>query len=352
MNPPGQRDPASYSAQELADPSIDSATLRQIAAVRTDLWPQIQNHSNCDQELAGYIRQNSWPAAPQPPTSTGAQPPFGAQTGGQRPPGDPGPPQGGQPYPQPQAGQPQPGQSHTGSQASQGAQQLASGAKQLAGGAKEYFANTVAPAAVNAAQNVSQRSGQALGGPVHWTIWFRFALPVAALLAIIALFMPIASVSYMGRSMSINYFSEEAPSGEGAIMLVLFLAVIGFAVVSLVTGRKWAIITAGVLGVLAGLIGMINGFGSASAISGQQYGSAGAGAILLGVMGIGMLATAIITFLPQNRLTPPPPTPAPPYPPQQQYPYQPPQPPQGQNPQGGQGHPPYPPQQGRPPQQF
>ncbi|WP_160049261.1 hypothetical protein, partial [Nocardiopsis sp. JB363] len=194
---------------------------------------------------------------------------------------------------------------------------MASGAKQLAGGAKDYFANTVAPAAVNTAQTVSQRSGQAPGGPVHWTIWFRFALPVITFIAIISLFMPIVSASYRGHSRSVNYFSEEA-DGEGAIMLVLFLVVIGFAVVSLVTGKKWAIITAGVLGVLAGLIGMINGFGSASAASSQSHSSAGAGAVLLGITGIGMLATAIITFLPQHRLTPPPP--APPYPPQQQYP--------------------------------
>ncbi|WP_449289442.1 variant leucine-rich repeat-containing protein [Nocardiopsis listeri] len=67
MNPPGQRDPASYSAQELADPSIDPTTLRQIAAARPDLWPQIQSHPNCDQELAGHIRRNTPPSAPQPP---------------------------------------------------------------------------------------------------------------------------------------------------------------------------------------------------------------------------------------------------------------------------------------------
>lgn len=331
MNPPGQRDPASYSAQELADPSIDPTTLRQIAAARPDLWPQIQSHPNCDQELAGHIRRNTPPAAPQPPTSTGAQPPFGAPNGGQRPPGQPGPPpQGGPPHPgQPYPGQPHPGGQYPGrpqeaSQAPQGAQQPTSGAKQFADGAKDYFTNTVAPAALNAAQTVSQRSGQAPGAPVHWTIWFRFALPVIALIAIISLFMPLVSASHMGYSVSVNYFSEEA-GGEGAILLVLFLALIGFAVTSLVTGKKWAAITAGVLGVLAGLIGMINGFGSASAASSHMYGSAGAGAILLGITGIGMLASAIITFVPQQRPTPPPP---PPGPPQQQYPpHQPPQPP-------------------------
>ena len=179
---------------------------------------------------------------------------------------------------------------------------MASGAKDLANGAKAYLANTVAPAAVGAAQKVSQRSGQAPGA-VHWTIWFRFALPVLALVGIISLFMPLASASYMGRSASVNYFSEGAPEGEGAFMLLAFMLVIGFSVASLLTGKKWALITAGVLAILVGLIGMINGFGTASAASGERYGSAGAGAILLGTVGLTLIVSAIVTLLPQQRFT-------------------------------------------------
>ncbi|WP_460804733.1 hypothetical protein [Nocardiopsis aegyptia] len=225
----------------------------------------------------------------------GMQPPGPHQVGGPpqlgpQHPQRPGPPQPGPPHPQP-------GQQHP-----PAGQQVASGAKELANGAKTYFANTVAPAAMGAAQTVSQRSGQAPGA-VHWTIWSRFALPVLAFIGIISLFMPLASASYMGRSRSINYFSEDAPPGEGAVMLIAFLLVIGFSVASLVTGRKWALITAGVLAILVGLVGMLNGFGTAAAINGERYGSVGAGAIFLGLMGLGLIVSAIITFLPQKGLT-------------------------------------------------
>ncbi|WP_017547040.1 variant leucine-rich repeat-containing protein [Nocardiopsis prasina] len=290
MNPPGPRDPASYSAQELADPRIDSMTLRQIGAVRPDLWRLIHDHPNCDRELAEYIRRNTPPAAqpqgPQQPTGSQQQPPHGFQPPGAHP-QDP-PPHGGQP-----------------GQASQGAQQIASGAKELAKGARTYFTTTVAPAAVGAAQTVSQRSGQAPGA-VHWSIWFRFAIPALALVAIISLFLPLASVSYMGYSESINYFSPDAPDGEGAIMLTFFVVVIVFGVVSLVTGKKWALITAAVIAIIAGLFGTINGLGTASSVNNQGIGSVGAGAIFLGLSSLALVASAIVTLLPQKQQPTPP----------------------------------------------
>ncbi|WP_156208120.1 hypothetical protein [Nocardiopsis sp. SBT366] len=303
MNPPGPRDPASYSAQELADPRIDSMTLRQIGAVRPDLWRLIHDHPNCDRELAEYIRRNTPPVPPSQP-QTGAQPhglqqptgpqqqPHGFQPPGAHPQGQP--PHGGQP-----------------GQTSQGAQQIASGAKELAKGAKTYFTTTVAPAAVGAAQTVSQRSGQAPGA-VHWSIWFRFAIPALALVAIISLFLPLASVSYAGRSASVNYFSPDAPEGEGAVMLALFVVVIVFGVVSLVTGKKWALITAAVIAIIAGLFGMINGLGTASSVNSQGIGSVGAGAIFLGLAGLALVASAVVTLLPQKQQpTPPQPHPWP-----------------------------------------
>lgn len=290
MNPPGPRDPASYSAQELADPRIDSMTLRQIGAVRPDLWRLIHDHPNCDRELAEYIRRNTPPAVqpqgPQQPTGHQQQPPHGFQPPGAHPQG-----------PAPHGGQP--------GQASQGAQQIASGAKELAKGAKTYFTTTVAPAAVGAAQTVSQRSGQAPGA-VHWSIWFRFAIPALALVAIISLFLPLASLSYRGYSESFNYFSPEAPDGEGAIMLTFFVVVIVFGVVSLVTGKKWALITAAVIAIIAGLFGTINGLGTASSVNNQGIGSVGAGAIFLGLSSLALVASAIVTLLPQKQQPTPP----------------------------------------------
>lgn len=308
MSTPGQREPASYSAEELADPSIDLTTLRQIAAARPDLWRLIHDHPNCDRELAGHIEQNTPPAAP---------------------------PQ------QPQPGGPQPGaQPQPGGQPPQAAQQMATGARQMADGAKSYFSNTVAPAAQNATQTVSEKSGLS-SGSVHWTTWFQFALPAVALIGIIALFMPLASMSAMGRTETINYFSEDAPSGEGVVMLTLFLLVIGFAVVSLLTAKKWAVITTGVIAILAGLLSMLNGFGTSAAINDLGFGSVGAGAILLGIVGIAMLVTAIITMLPKPK-----PASQQPYGPQQPYPHQQQMPPQYPAP-----HQPGPPPQQMPPQQ-
>ncbi|MET9798345.1 hypothetical protein [Nocardiopsis alba] len=366
MNSPGPRDPAGYSAQELADPRIDSETLRRIAAVRPDLWPSILRHPNCDGGLAAHIRQNT----PQtgPPSQTGPRPPMGGppqsgpqvpmgggplQTGPQGPPGTgpqgpvggpqggPMPPMGGPGRP-PMGGAPQ-----TGAQPSPAAQQAASNAKDLANGAKTYFADTVAPAAMSAARTVSQRSGEG-SDAVHWTIWVRFAVPVIALIGAISLFMPIASASYGGYSVSVNYFSEEVAAGEGAIMLIGFIAVIAFSVVSLMTGKKWAAITAGVLAILFGLIGTINGFGTGSSASGQAYASAGAGAILLGISGLLLLIAAIVTLLPKKVFAAGQ-QPAQPqgFAPPQQYPQQ--QPPLPQQPQQ-QGFPPR--QQFPPPGQY
>lgn len=309
MNSPGPRDPAGYSAQELADPRIDSETLRRIAAVRPDLWPSILRHPNCDGGLAAHIRQNTPQAAP--PSRTGPRPPMGGppQSGPQAPmgggslqtgpQGSVGGPRNG-PVP-PVGGPGRPGSPPMGGAPQSGAQssQAASGAKDLANGAKTYFADTVAPAAMSAARTVSERSGEG-SGAVHWTIWVRFAVPVLALIGIISLFMPIASASYRGYSVSVNYFSEEAPPGEGAVMLIGFIAVIAFSVVSLMTGKKWAVITAGVLAILFGLVGTINGFGSGSSASGQAYASAGSGAILLGISGLLLLIAATVTLLPKK----------------------------------------------------
>lgn len=288
MNTPGQRDPASYSAQELADPRIDPATLRLIAAVRPDLWRQIHDHPNCDGELAEYIRNNASQSAPQ---QQAARPQAPQQTGPQRP-------QGAQPTGPQQPGQP--GQPP--SQASQGAQQMAAGAKDLANSAKTYFTNTVAPAAMSAAQTVGQKSGDATNtGGVHWSTWFRIAIPILALFGIFTLFMPLVTISAMGRSESFGFFSPEAPDDlqtEGVLLLFAFVLVIAFGVVSLVLGKAWAIITAGSLTVLIGTLAMFDGFVNANNVSSSPYASAGAGAIFLGITGLGLLASAIISFVP------------------------------------------------------
>lgn len=54
---------ATRRTENLQDPSIDAATLQQLALTRPDLFPRILEHPNCYPELAGWIRhQQSTPA--------------------------------------------------------------------------------------------------------------------------------------------------------------------------------------------------------------------------------------------------------------------------------------------------
>ncbi|MDL5199732.1 hypothetical protein [Streptomyces sp. ALI-76-A] len=69
-----------------------------------------------------------------------------------------------------------------------------------------------------------------------------FILPAAAFLAIISLFLPVASA--MG--FSVNYFSDEA-GGEGGFLLFIMLAAIAASVVAVIRKANWSRITAGVV---------------------------------------------------------------------------------------------------------
>ncbi|MFB7594684.1 hypothetical protein [Streptomyces sp. NPDC056160] len=55
-------------------------------------------------------------------------------------------------------------------------------------------------------------------------------------------------------------------------------------------------ITAGVVGIVAGLIGVIDGFGAGS-VSGTRYASVGAGVVFLAPLSVVMLAAAVLVLL-------------------------------------------------------
>lgn len=97
------KDPASYTAQDLADPTIDASTLGQLASSRPDLWQQILQHPNCYPELRQYIQQQSGAAPPPPP----------AQSAESAPPHQPSP---SQPPPTPPAEPPQKSAASTGNE--------------------------------------------------------------------------------------------------------------------------------------------------------------------------------------------------------------------------------------------
>ncbi|MEV8601123.1 hypothetical protein AB0465_14730 [Streptomyces griseoviridis] len=102
-----------------------------------------------------------------------------------------------------------------------------------------------------------------------------FILPAAAFLAIISLFMPVASAV----SFSANYFSAEA-GGEGGFLLLIMVVAIAASAVADIRKANWSRITAGVVGIVAGLIGMIDGFGTMGSVSGTRCASVGAGVVL------------------------------------------------------------------------
>ncbi|MFI1408881.1 hypothetical protein ACH4Y0_02915 [Streptomyces sp. NPDC020707] len=140
--------------------------------------------------------------------------------------------------------------------------------------AKEFLSNRVAPAGQRAARSMQQSTSRP--GLAKLRGLATFILPVTAFLAIISLFMPIASA--MG--FSVNYVSDEA-GGEGGFLLFTMLVAI----------------TAGVVGIVAGLTGMIDGFGTMGSVSGTRYASVGAGVVLLALLSVVILAAAVLILL-------------------------------------------------------
>ncbi|NDK32418.1 variant leucine-rich repeat-containing protein [Nesterenkonia haasae] len=205
-----QRDPASYTAEDLTYQSVQPEVLRQVASTRPDLWDDVLAHPNCYPALATFIRQQRGETPPPAVTQPGPQ---------------------------------------------------------------------------------SQRQ------PL-WRLWAQVALPALAFFAILALFLPIATVSMFGYSESFNYLHAEAPSGEGALMMILFILVIAAGVSAVLLRVTWARITAAVLGILAGLLGSVNGFGTISALGREPMVSLGVGIVLLALTSVAMIVAAVITLLP------------------------------------------------------
>ncbi|MGW0885390.1 hypothetical protein [Streptomyces sp. NPDC002671] len=186
-------------------------------------------------------------------------------------------------------------------------QQMADGAKQVVNGAqdffntkvapavensgaKEFLSKRVAPAAQSAARSLQQNTSRP--GLAKLRGLATFILPAAAILAIISLFMPVASA--MG--FSVNYFSDEAGGEDGFLLFIMFVA-IAASVVAVIRKAIWSRITAGVMGIVAGLIGMIDGFGTMGSVSGTRYASVGAGVVLLTLLSVVMLAAAVLILL-------------------------------------------------------
>ncbi|WP_141662900.1 hypothetical protein [Streptomyces sp. Wb2n-11] len=170
-------------------------------------------------------------------------------------------------------------------------------------GAKEFFSNRVVPAAQSAARSMRQSTSRP--GLAKLRGLPTFILTAAAFLAIISLFMPLASA--MG--FSVNYCSDEA-GGEGGFLLFIMLVAIAVSAVAVIRKANWSRTTAGVVGIVAGLIGMIDGFGTMGSISGTRYASVGAGVVLLALLSVVVLAAAVLVPLPPRQASAVPPIPS------------------------------------------
>ncbi len=154
-------------------------------------------------------------------------------------------------------------------------------------------------AAVAAGQVIpdGQSSTRAPAGSTGWMTKAPFAIAGSALIAILSLFLPAATV--MGFSYS--FFDAASDSGEGVILFILMLLTIAGAVTAYLTRKRWARITAGVIGIITALIGAYDAFGTIGNLSDLGV-SAGFGLVLLGIASIALLAASVITVLPKAQL--------------------------------------------------
>lgn len=180
-------------------------------------------------------------------------------------------------------------------------QQMADGARQVAAGARNLYKAKVAPAAQTAGHSAKAALDEQHQDPKSslqlWITRAPLILPAAAFLSIIALFLPIASI----RRVSVNFFSRQLEESDGGIILFLMLVAIGSSIAALVVKAKWARITAGVSGVAAGLVGMINGFGNMASISSLSGASIGIGLVILTLLSVVVTACGVLVLMSLRR---------------------------------------------------
>jgi hypothetical protein len=290
------RDPSSFTVEELSDPTIPAAVLGQIAASRPDLWPAILGHPNTYPELRAYIIQQlpgaeSAPLVAEPPVQPPAQPPAGYAPGGYAPAGPEVPP----------TAYGQAGYGPTGA----GPAGYAPGGP----GEGQAWQQQYAPAGPG---GPSGPAGPMVGSAIQaWksasplTKTLQIAFPALGVIGFICLFLPAVSASVLGYSESTSFFS----AGDGPILLILLLAVIALGVVRLLTPKRWATLATVVVSILTGLMTVFEFIDVASDIgdlNGEFGGwgaqaSMGAGLVLLFIIGLALIAAAITTLLTSKR---------------------------------------------------
>lgn len=259
------------------DQNLDATSLAQLASQRRDLWPAIQHHPNCYPELREWIGQQL--AQPeQKPTEEEWALNFQAQHGREATMSE---------YQTALQNREMRRNNPT-------MEEFSEGAKRAVTGAKNFFDQRVAPAAKNAARQAQNAYSRQSGSP-QFALWSNRApliLAGAALVAILSLMMPIASMA----GMSVNFFHEETRA-EGIPLLILLIVTIGASTATYFVPVKWLRITTGVIGAIAGLFATYDGFANVMIFSDMTSTSVGMGIILLGICGLIMLAATVLIFL-------------------------------------------------------
>lgn len=169
---------------------------------------------------------------------------------------------------------------------------------------------------VRSSLNAHEFSGTASQRPrtVQWANNVRAALTVPAILGIISVFLPVLStVGLFGvRTGNLYFFSPlvtDVSAGDdlvwvfsGVIILGAMTAVIAFARAMTRTHRTWARITAGIIGIVVGLCGMLGGFAMMFAYTQLHYMSAGSGMTVLAIASTVIFFTGIVALLPAPRV--------------------------------------------------
>lgn len=263
----------------------DPETLARLAQERPDLWPQIRQHPHCYPELAQWIDRNATMTAPAPPKPTSQEWAARFQQATGREPS----------MSEFQAAQASGEIADAHNHRDQSVQQMSAGARQLATGVKDFYKARVAPTVEQAGRRVAPTARAATANvPSGWMAKAPLALPVTAFIAIISLFLPVAT----RRGRAENFFADEL-SGEGVFLLVSFLVTIVLAVLALISGNRKLRLATGIVGGVVGLIGIIDCFLVMGAVTNGS--AVGVGAIIVLLSSVVIVAASAVIFVQLRR---------------------------------------------------
>ena len=193
-------------------------------------------------------------------------------------------------------------------------QQLSSGFRDFTASAKDAYTTHVAPtverSSAEAQDFLHQHGAQGSGKIGTFARWASFALPAAALLTIVSLFLPFAMIDVLGDHGTLNFFSFSVMvSGRafaGIFIMLLSLGTIGVSIAALVTKKPIVKVIAGGTGALAGLLGIFGVLARLPYVFSDMFPHVGLA--LLAVMSLTLIAGGallVIDFFAQRGSTPP-----------------------------------------------